>query len=113
MRSPRGLDERWDVQLVTREVVFAIGSRAEQAADVGAVRVYPVFMQVATGRGTADVVVLLQSQHVQPRFCQVGRIRQTVVPRADDNCIVGFHHSIKPPFVPPRWAPRGALQPFS
>src|SRR5690606_37819561 len=86
-----------DLQSVPVQFERAKNLRAQQRADVGAVRVDPVLVQVAADGGSADVVVLLQAEDVEARLRQEGRGGEPVVAGPDDDGVIRFHRLSKPP----------------
>ena len=55
-------------QAVPAEVQVPVDGLAHHAANVGAIGVGPALMQLPRNGGAADVVVLLQHDHLQPRL---------------------------------------------
>ena len=76
--------------------------RAQQAADVGAVRVGPAGVQLAADRGAADPGVLLEDADGKPGAGEVAGGGQAVVAGADDDgVVVRFCWQGKAPAVRP------------
>ena len=81
-------------QAMTAEIEVPMDGLPHHAADVGAIGVFPAFVEFARDRCAADVVVLFQDDHVESGFRQIGRVRQPVVARANDDCVVIAHRRI-------------------
>src|SRR3546814_4103668 len=64
---------------VARQVEVAHYLRPQQAADVGAVGVGPAGIELAAGRGAADVVAALQRQGLEAASRQVAGSGEAVV----------------------------------
>ena len=77
-----------DLQSVARQLERTDDLGAQQAADVGAVRVGEAVVQPAAHRRAADVRIALQHQHVEAGARQIAGSHQAVVPGADHDHIV-------------------------
>ena len=75
---------RRDLQAVAVQFERPVDLRTQQAADVGAVRVDPVLVEIPADGRAADVVVLLEAEHLEPRAREKRRGREPVVPGAED-----------------------------
>src|SRR3546814_182219 len=85
-----------DLQPVARQVEVAHYLRPQQAADVGAVGVGPAGIELAAGRGAADVVAALQRQGLEAASRQVAGSGEAVVAGTHDNNVIARHASASP-----------------
>ena len=81
-------------QSVTAEIEITMQGLAHHAAHVGTVRVGPAFMELARYGGTTDVVVFLEDDNFQTSLGEIGRVRQAVVARTDNDGVVIAHRNI-------------------
>src|SRR3546814_1745276 len=81
---------------VARQVEVAHYLRPQQAADVGAVGVGPAEIELAAGRGAADVVAALQRQGLEAASRQVAGSGEAVVAGTHDNNVIARHASASP-----------------
>ena len=86
-----GTQVRHQYQTVPAEFEIAVQRLAQHTANVGSARIYPALLHLSRYRRTTNIVVLLNHDDIEPGLCQVGGIGQTVMARADDNCVVFFH----------------------
>ena len=84
---------RRDLQPVPVQLQCAVDLGSEQAADVGAVGIDPVLVQVPADRRAANVVILLDADDIETRFREECGGRQAIVSRADDDRVIGLHTS--------------------
>lgn len=88
------------LQAEARQLQIAHDLGPEQRADIGAVGVEKARRQLAAGGRTADPVVLLDHQHVEPGALQIAGVDQPVVAAADDDRVPCLHvrsTSLRPP----------------
>ena len=79
---------RHQQQPVAGEIQVAVNGLAHHAANIGTVRVMPTLVQLPRDRGTTDVVILLDHQHLEPGSRKVSCRRQAIVAGTNDNCVI-------------------------
>jgi len=83
------------LQPVLGQVEGADNLRPQQAADVGAIRVCEILVQLPADRSTTDVGVALENEHIETGTRQVARGHQPVVagPNDDDVMPCASYHA--------------------
>jgi hypothetical protein len=82
------------LQAMPGQLEVTINFGPQQAADVGAIRVGPVLVDLAADSCATDIVVSFEAQNIQAGFGQVCCVREPVVSCAYDDRIVCFHESL-------------------
>ena len=83
--------KRRDLQAMFVQFKSTVDLGSQQAADVRAVGVQPVLVQLAADGRPTNVVVLLDTDDIESGFCEESSGRQAIVSGTNDDRIISFH----------------------